>query len=95
MIDINILKSYLRIDFEDDNDILNNFFLTADLYLQGAITNWNKIKENEKYKDKVIILYCAVIQDLYDNRGTKTSEIRENRIIQSLIQQLDLVILND
>lgn len=88
--DLELIKSYLRIDYDEDDMLLYNISATADLFLEGAITNWEKIKEDSKYQEKVKILQLAVVQDLYDNRGTGVKEPKINHIINSLIRQLDI-----
>ena len=89
--DLEIIKSYLRIDYEEDDMFLQNILETSDLFLEGAITNWNKIKEDPKYKNKVKTLRLAVIQNLYDNRGLEEKEPKINHVINSLISQLDIL----
>lgn len=85
------LKNYLRIDFDYDDDLLHLIKEQANLYLDGSITNWNRIKENDEYNTKVKILEYAVIQCLYDNRGLSETDLSKNTIINSLILQLDLL----
>lgn len=85
------LKNYLRIDFNDDDELLLLIIEQANLYLDGAITNWQKIKENTLYQNKVKILEFAVVQSLYDNRGISEANLSSNIIINSLIMQLDLL----
>lgn len=89
--ELDVIKSYLRIDFEDDDNLLMLMLETADLFLEGAIKHWDKIKKSEKYSQKVIILIVAVIQNLYDNRGLSIKEANFDRVITSLINQLDLL----
>lgn len=87
---LELIKSYLRIDYEEDDMLLQNILETSELFLEGAITNWNLIKKNKNYQSKVKILQLAVIQNLYDNRGLNVKEPEINHIIESLILQLDL-----
>lgn len=84
-----LIKNYLRIDFEDDDTLLAVLYDTADIFLKGAISKWDSIKVSPKYKDKVIILQSVVIQSLYDNRGLDAKEPKMNIVISSLISQLD------
>lgn len=88
---LELIKNYLRIDFEEDDKLLLYLYNTADLFLEGAIKNWNLLKISSKYNDKVLILLVAVIQNLYDNRGLDVKELSFNKVISSLISQLDLV----
>ncbi|CAM3412763.1 head-tail connector protein [Pseudostreptobacillus hongkongensis] len=88
---LDLIKSYLRIDFEEDDVLLEMMYNTADLFLIGAIKNWNLIKDNVNYTDKVKILLAAVIQNLYDNRGLGVKEPSLDKVMSSLIHQLDLL----
>lgn len=86
-----LIKNYLRIDFEEDDDLLEMMYNTADLFLDGAIKHWNIIKNSPKYVDKVKILLSAVVQNLYDNRGLGVKEPTLDKVMSSLITQLDLI----
>lgn len=88
---LDLIKSYLRIDFEEDDVLLEMMYNTADLFLFGAIKNWNLIKANVNYTDKVKILLAAVVQNLYDNRGLGVKEPSLDKVMSSLIHQLDLL----
>ena len=64
MVTLKDVKSYLHIDFDDDDDILQGLILTADEYLRGAVNpNYDTMSERAK------MLSLVVISDLYDNRG--------------------------
>lgn len=58
------VKSFLRIDFDDDDGMLESLMKVADEYLTGAIgKTYNKEAERAK------LLALIVVQDLYDSRG--------------------------
>ena len=64
MVTLKDAKSYLHIDFDDDDDILQGLISTADEYLRGAVNpNYDTMSERAK------MLSLIVISDLYDNRG--------------------------
>lgn len=64
MVTLKDVKSYLHIDFDDDDDILQGLISTADEYLRGAVNpNYDTMSERAK------MLSLIVISDLYDNRG--------------------------
>lgn len=58
------VKSYLRVDFDDDDTQITQLMLVADEYLKSAISKTYN-KETERAK----MLSLIVISDLYDNRG--------------------------
>ena len=39
-----LIKNYLRIDFEEDDTLLAVLYDTADIFLKGAISKWDSIK---------------------------------------------------
>ena len=58
------VKNYLRIDFEDDDRLLESLINVADEYLKGAISSqYNSQSERAK------MLTLIMIGDLYDSRG--------------------------
>ena len=64
MVTLKDVKSYLHIDFDDDDGILQGLISTADEYLRGAVDpNYDTMSERAK------MLSLIVISDLYDNRG--------------------------
>lgn len=82
-------KQYLKVDYDDDDELINSMLEAVDLFLMGAITNYEKIKELKLEKLDILILSC--LQDFYDNRGFyQEKEYKPNKIIQSIIQQLDI-----
>lgn len=69
-LDLNFVKSFLRIDTDEDNDRLQSHIDTAKNYI--AVSHGytpEEILEN----DMVLDLAMVIIQDLYDN-GTITQQ---------------------
>lgn len=89
---IELIKKYLRIDYEEDDILLNSIYNMADLFLEGAISKWREIKINPKYQSKVELLLASVMQEMYDNRGLNSEKpLKLNLVMSSLISQLDLL----
>jgi len=80
------VKSYLKIDFDDDDELLNSLIKTADEYLKSAIS----IKYNSD-TERAKLLSLIVIQDLYDNRGL-TEKVSGNvrKLVSDFTLQLKL-----
>lgn len=79
------IKNYLRIDFDDDDSLLNTIILAGKEYIKNAIGYIDMDKHSFK-----ILLYniCA---DLYERRSYLIDKaIQTNKIINSLILQLQL-----
>jgi len=80
------VKSYLKIDFDDDDELLKSLIKTADEYLKSAIS----IKYNSD-TERAKLLSLIVIQDLYDNRGL-TEKVSGNvrKLVSDFTLQLKL-----
>lgn len=84
------VKGYLRIDYDDDDMLINDLILTAESYLYNA-TNVHYDSSNHLAK-----LYCRVlIYEWYKDRGLTISSSRtmnaveKNRFtLQSILLQL-------
>lgn len=62
---LNLVKQYLRIDFDDDDDILRLFIDEAKQYiLDTSGSEFNAENINHK------LLLLAVVKDFYDDRGS-------------------------
>ena len=64
MLTVEEVKDYLRIDFNEDDKLLETLIKVADEYLKSAIS---VTYDNKSERAKLLSL--IVIQDLYDNRG--------------------------
>ena len=86
MLTLQNVKSYLKIDFDDDDELLNSLIKTADEYLKSAIS----IKYNSD-TERAKLLSLIVIQDLYDNRGL-TEKVSGNvrKLVSDFTLQLKL-----
>lgn len=86
MLTLQDVKSYLKIDFDDDDELLKSLMKTADEYLKSAISStYNSDTERAK------LLSLIVIQDLYDNRGL-TEKVSGNvrKLVSDFTLQLKL-----
>mgnify|MGYP003372378756 CR=1 FL=1 len=79
------IKNYLRIDFDDDDSLLNTIILAGKEYIKNAIGYIDMDKPSFK-----ILLY-TICADLYEKRSYLIDKaIQTNKIINSLILQLQL-----
>lgn len=82
---LNDLKAYLRVDFEDDDEMIRQMAMAAEDYVVGAVGEYNE--NNSKAK----MLFLAVLQDLHDNRTLLVTEQQRRRMsytYASIILQL-------
>ena len=77
-------KEFLRVDFEDDDTLIDALLQTADEYLTGAIgAGYPADSERAKTLQRIIV------QDLYDKRGlTETVSARTRQLVSDFTLQL-------
>lgn len=79
------IKNYLRVDFNDDDRLLNTIILAGKEYIKNAIGYIDMEKASFK-----VLLY-TICADLYERRSYLIDKaIQTNKIINSLILQLQL-----
>ncbi|WP_349401355.1 head-tail connector protein [Clostridium perfringens] len=68
MISLDEMKQYLRVDYEDDDSLIESFIKHAQSYIDSCCGESYK-----KYSDKVDLanlLIKRMVKDMYDNRGS-------------------------
>lgn len=68
------VKDYLRIDYDDDDLLLQSLLVATMDYLRDAINGFDKKSTKEKFIKRAKILACVLVQDWYDNREQKESK---------------------
>lgn len=82
-------KNYLRIDYEEDDSLLEILISSATSYLERAIDNFNEKIEDINFLNSSKILACVLVQEWYDNR--EQSENKDlSYISRSLLTQLQV-----
>lgn len=80
-------KKYLRIDFDDDDDDLNDYIETSEIYIDSMVGI--AYKEDEKAVKLAELLQKKLISDMYENRSTQISEkTKQDRIVTSIFDKL-------
>jgi len=85
-VNINVLKNYIRIDIDEDDELLNQILNSVKEYIQHytGLT----IKEIDQKEDMTIALF-ALCAEMYDNRQYTISNGRysvgENKIVSSIL----------
>lgn len=70
MVTLEKLKSYLRIDADYEDDLLNTFLFTARAYLVGAVTDFEEhYSASEEFASKADFLQMVIATELYQNRS--------------------------
>ena len=83
------VKTYLRVDFDCDDGLLNRCLTAAESYLENAISDYKTNLSNADFQSEVDILQLAIISEMYRNRDFRG----DNRqswpyYIRSMITQL-------
>lgn len=82
---LNKVKAYLRVSFDEDDEMIGQMMRAAEGYVVGAVGEYDPGNE------KANLLYLALVQDLYDNRTLTVTEQQRRRMsytYASIILQL-------
>lgn len=81
------LKSYLRIDLDDEDELLQDFLTTARVYLAGAVTGFEEnYLSSAEFASKADFLQMVLAAEYYQNRDNSDHNL--SYTIKSLIAQL-------
>lgn len=86
--DLDSIKNYLRIDFEEDDIFLNELLLISENYIDACVGIG--YKNNEKGINLAKLLQKKFIAELYENRESNMT----NNIVRDTITTSILEILN-
>ena len=81
------VKEYLRVNFDEDDGIIEQMMAAAENYIIAAVGKYDSSNE------KANMLFMALVQDLYDNRTLMVTEQQKKRMsytFGSIILQLQL-----
>lgn len=81
------LKSYLRIDLSDEDELLQDFLTTARAYLTGAVTGFEvNYLASADFASKADFLQMVLAAEYYQNRDNSDHNL--SYTIKSLMAQL-------
>lgn len=81
------VKKYLRIDYEDDDDILLELITISDNYIESCVGNAYKV--DEKAINLAKLLQKKLISDMYENRGREISNnSKRDTIVTTILDKL-------
>lgn len=84
MLTLEEVKSYLKIDYEDEDNLLGRLIITADEYLKSSV---GKAYDNTSERAKTLSL--IIIGDLYGNRGlTEKPSNNTRKLIEDFTFQM-------
>lgn len=90
MVSLSDVKLYLRIDTDDEDNLLNNLIDTAESYLRDAIDDFDNTYAlaDTEWKAKADQAELFLVCDWYENRLPKASVVGSS--VSLLITQLQL-----
>lgn len=86
VIDIECVKGYLRIDFDDDDEYIKLLIEVAKEYIDDAVGEYNE--ENARHN----LILLNIISSLYENRSftNKNQSEKVSYSIKNMLMQLQL-----
>lgn len=88
-ISLSDVKTYLRVDFDYDDGLLNQCIAATESYLENAISDFKTNLTDTYFQSEVDILRLAIISEMYRNRDAR-GDSRQSwpYYIRSMITQL-------
>lgn len=77
------IKKYLRVDYEDDDDILSELLVVSEEYINSCVGTG--YKSDEKAIKLFNLLQKKLIYDMYEKRGTEIANSTKKDIIVTTI----------
>lgn len=87
MVTLDKLKSYLRIDSDYEDELLQEFLTAAKAYLTGAVSNYNdNYSTYPEFASKADLLTLVLVAEFYQNRDNSPHDL--SYTVRSLMAQL-------
>lgn len=80
------VKSYLRIDYEEDDELLTNLIEVSEAYIDSCVGT--AYKNDEKAIKLSNLLQKKLIADMFENRGTEISNSTKDTIVTTILDKL-------
>lgn len=81
------VKSYLRVDYEEDDENLINLIEVSEAYIDSCVGTL--YKNDEKASKLANLLQKKLISDMFENRGTEISNsTKKDNIVTTILDKL-------
>lgn len=81
------VKSYLRIDYEEDDNFLESLIEVSEAYIDSCVGT--AYKNDEKAIKLSSLLQKKLITDMFENRGTEISNsTKKDNIVTTILDKL-------
>lgn len=96
MVDLDAAKSYMRVDYDEDDEFIQLLANNAETYLINAVTNHEaKYNGDERYHKLADTFMLMLITEWYNNRDQMKGDVAGrwgmNYLARSLITQMELM----
>lgn len=82
-------KTFLKIDWDDEDAQLNLFIQISEDYLKDSVDNFDTKLANERFKNKAKLLIMVLVNEMYSNREMITDKQEKYKyIVQSFLVQM-------
>lgn len=89
MVSLEDAKKYIRIDFEEDDSLIEELIDTAQIFIDGMVGE--EYKKDEKLVRIADLLVKKLVNDMYENRYyTVSSNAKKDMVINSMLDKLAL-----
>lgn len=89
MISLTTAKSYLRVDYDTDDALIQSCISGADAYLGSSVDDYGvHYAEDDQFAAQADLAEMAIVQDLYDRRGRMPDAGTFGGTIGSIINRL-------
>lgn len=80
------IKNYIKIDFNDDDELLEEIIEVSGLYIDEMVGEG--YKANEKGLKLANLLQKKISSDMYENRSAITTNLNRDRIADGILTRL-------
>jgi uncharacterized phage protein (predicted DNA packaging) len=80
------VKTYLRIDYEEDDNLLDSLIEVSEEYIDSCVGT--AYKSDEKAMKLANLLQKKLIADMFENRGTEISNSTKDTIVTTILDKL-------
>lgn len=87
MVDLKDMKEYLRVDYEDDDKLIQDLIKETEIYIDSCVGKKYRGTDEEKLAD---ILLRKIVKNLYDDKSLylDTKKVKYDRISSTILDIL-------
>lgn len=89
MLTLQKAKDYLRVTNDDEDALIEYIIDVAEQYVRDAVSDYDIKIKNDLFNKKADLVKLALVQNMFDERYFNGSELKENFVIRSMINQLE------